>query len=160
MAALVYLRKNETLAQLVAGFGISVGTARACVHAVVTFLAGRAPGLTAALREANARYVPLDGTPTDCGRAGDSRAGCSGNTAATAWACRPSPGPGGILVWISPALAGRVHDLVWGRVWAWACRSSTSVKTVPWWRAVFTGSTRRPVSIFRVATDRVTGRGL
>ena len=39
---LVYLRKNDPLEQIPAGFSISVGTAYAYVHAVVALLACRA----------------------------------------------------------------------------------------------------------------------
>jgi hypothetical protein len=77
----VYLWKDDPVRQLAAGFGISLGTAHA--HAVVGHLAGLTPGLTTALRSADARYVLLDGTLAECDRTGDGRAHCSGSTTGT-----------------------------------------------------------------------------
>lgn len=44
LAALVYLRKNDTRGRIATGLGISVGTTHADGHSVMALLADRAPG--------------------------------------------------------------------------------------------------------------------
>ncbi|KOG09102.1 transposase, partial [Streptomyces viridochromogenes] len=90
---------------------ISVGTAHAYVTAVVQHLSGRAPGLPRVLREADPDHVLLDGTLAECDRVGDSRADFSQKHRRHGVNVQVVADPTGNLLWISPALPGRTHDL-------------------------------------------------
>lgn len=66
--------RHDILAQIAAGAGVTVGTAHACVTAVVDHLSGRAPGLLRVLRKVDPDYALLDRTLVECDRVGDSQA--------------------------------------------------------------------------------------
>jgi transposase len=75
----------------------------------------RAAGLLRALREADPDYVLLDGTLAECDRVGDSRADFSHKHRRHGVNVQVVTDPAGRLLWISPTLPGRAHDLTAAR---------------------------------------------
>ncbi|WP_435879812.1 transposase family protein [Streptomyces flaveolus] len=115
MVALVHLREHITLAKIAAGFRISESTAHAHTSAVIHLLAERAPGLLKVLRAADPDFVLLDGTLAESDRVGDSREDYSHKHRRHGVNAQVITDPDGQLLWISPALPGRTHDLTAAR---------------------------------------------
>ncbi|MFE2068160.1 transposase family protein [Streptomyces sp. NPDC059467] len=115
LVAPVYLPKHEPLAQIAAGFGVSIGTAHAYTSAVSNLLATRAPGLLRALRKADPEFVLLDGTLAACDRLGDGRADHSAEHRRHGVNVQVVTDPHGEVLWLSPDLPGCCHELTAAR---------------------------------------------
>jgi hypothetical protein len=116
LVALVYLRRHDTLARIARAFGISVGTAHAYVTAVTGLLAEQAPSLLKTLRANDPDFVLLDGTLAECDRVGDGRADYSSKHKRHGVNVQVVTDPAGEILWLSPALPGRTHDLTAARI--------------------------------------------
>jgi hypothetical protein len=71
----------------------------------------QAPGLLKTLREHSPDYVFLDETLSECDRLGDGRTDYSAKHRRHGVNVQVVTDPEGRLLWISPALPGRAHDL-------------------------------------------------
>lgn len=82
---------------------------------MVDLLAVRAPGLLKVLREADPDFVLRDGTLAACDRLGDGQADYSAKHRRHGVNVQVVTDLTGRLLWISPALPGRTHDLTAAR---------------------------------------------
>jgi hypothetical protein len=121
LLVLAYLRKGETFAELAAGFGVGTATAWRYVTETAALLAGRAPGLRRAVRDAQKAgyaYVVLDGTLIAIDRVAADRPFFSGKHRRHGMNLQVIASPDGDILWVSGALPGAVHDKkaewIWG----------------------------------------------
>jgi hypothetical protein len=120
LLVLVYLRKDETFAEISAGFGVSATTAWRYVEETVMLLSARSPKLTQALRKATKdglTHVILDGTLIHTDRVKADRPFYSGKHRVHGMNVQVLAGPDGTILWTSGALPGSAHDLTAARVW-------------------------------------------
>jgi DDE superfamily endonuclease/Helix-turn-helix of DDE superfamily endonuclease len=120
LLVLVYLRKDETYAEIAAGFAVSESTAWRYVEEVVRLLSARSPKLTAALRKAKKDgllYMVLDGTLIHTDRVKADRPYYSGKHRVHGMNVQVIAGPDGTILWTSGAMPGKTHDLTAARVW-------------------------------------------
>jgi hypothetical protein len=110
LLVLAYLRKGETFAELAAGFGIGRTTAWRYANETVELLAGRAPNLRAAVRDAKKAghaYVILDGTLVPIDRVAADRPFYSGKHKKHGMNLHVIASPDGDIVWVSGRSPGR-----------------------------------------------------
>jgi hypothetical protein len=119
LLALAHLRNGDTFARLAAGFGIGLATAWRYVQQALTVLAARAEDLSTAMdRISRLAYVILDGTLIPIDRVHHEAPYYSGKHRRHGVNLQVITDPLGNLVWLSPALPGRTHDLTAARTHA------------------------------------------
>jgi DDE superfamily endonuclease/Helix-turn-helix of DDE superfamily endonuclease len=120
LLVLAYLRKDETFAELAAGFGVGTTTAWRYVTETVALLAARSPKLRQALaqaKEARHAYLVIDGTLIPIDRIAADRPFYSGKHRKHGMNLQVIATPDGDIVWVSGPLPGAVHDLTAARIW-------------------------------------------
>jgi hypothetical protein len=120
LLVLVYLRKDETFAEISAGFAVSVSTAWRYVEETVMLLSARSPKLTQALRKVardGLTHVIVDGTLIHTDRVRADRPYYSGKHRVHGMNVQVIAGPDGTILWTSGAMPGKIHDLTAARVW-------------------------------------------
>jgi hypothetical protein len=120
LLVLVYLRKGEPFAEVGAGFGVSTTTCWRYVNETVELLAGRAPKLREALREAKRQgmaYVVIDGTLIPIDRLAADRPFYSGKHKMHGMNLQVIGSPDGTILWVSGQLPGSTHDTAAARIW-------------------------------------------
>jgi hypothetical protein len=112
LLTLVHLRNGQPYAQLAAGFGIGTTTVYRYITEAVELLATLAPTLAEAVRAASMKaYLILDGTLLPIDRIAADRPFYSGKHKKHGMNVQVIADPKGRLLWVSPALAGAVHDV-------------------------------------------------
>ncbi|AGZ46244.1 IS5/IS1182 family transposase [Actinoplanes friuliensis] len=116
LLALAHLRNGDTYHRLATGFSISTTTAWRYVREAIDLLACAAPDLTTAMtRIRRLCFVILDGTLIPIDRVADGKAYYSGKHRRHGMNIQVVADPAGRLIWASPALPGRAHDLTAAR---------------------------------------------
>ncbi|GJF33658.1 hypothetical protein KNE206_63580 [Kitasatospora sp. NE20-6] len=116
LPVLAHLRKNETLAQIGAAFGVPEATAWRYVDETIEVLAAWAPGLREALAVlGEGDFVIVDGTPIPTDRIAADEPYHSQKHRKHGMNVQVIATPDGTPLWFSRALPGRTHDLTAAR---------------------------------------------
>lgn len=116
LLVLAHLRKNETLAQVGAGFGVSEATAWRYVDETIEVLASWAPGLHEPLTgPGEGDFVIVDGTVIPTDRVAADEPYYSQKHKKHGMNVQVIARPDGTPLWFSRATPGRTHDLTAAR---------------------------------------------